>query len=346
VGYVADRWGSRKRLLVAGTLLFALCSFGSGLATSFMLMLLTRLMMGAAEGGIMPLSQSLIATQVNPRQRGLAMGITQGFGSSLLGSFVAPVLLVGFAEAFGWRQAFFLAGVPGLLMALLIAWTVRDSPAVPAARAPSSRAPGAGAAGLRTVLRDGNVIRCLIISTAFVAYLVVSWSFLPLYLTQVRAYQPATMSWLMGILGIAATLFSFSIPGLSDRIGRRPVMIAVPVLALVLPLAALHFSGPVWALAALFFVGWSFTGIMPLFMAAIPAESVDARHVGSALGLCMGGSEILGGVLAPLLSGVAADRFGLQAALWVLMALAILGSVAALGLRETAPRLRPSAPGS
>ena len=80
VGFVADRFGSRKRLLIACTMLFALCSFGSGLATGFMFMLLTRLMMGAAEGGIMPLSQSLIAAQVDPRQRGLAMGITQGFG--------------------------------------------------------------------------------------------------------------------------------------------------------------------------------------------------------------------------------------------------------------------------
>ena len=88
VGVIADRVGSRKRLL-----------------------------MGLAEGGVMPVSQSLIATEVDVRHRGLAMGVAQGFGSSLMGSFVAPVMLVTFATAFGWRHAFFLAGVPGLLMA-------------------------------------------------------------------------------------------------------------------------------------------------------------------------------------------------------------------------------------
>jgi predicted MFS family arabinose efflux permease len=324
-------------LLIASTLLFALCSFGSGIAGGFMMMLMTRLLMGLAEGGIMPLSQSLLAAQVDPRRRGLAMGIAQGFGSSLMGSFVAPVLLVAFAEGFGWRHAFFLAGAPGVLMALLIAWTVRDAPPTQVTPVASSAEQG----GLRAVLTDGNVIRCFIISTAFVAYLVVSWTFLPLFLTQVRQYPAQTMGWLMGVLGIAATLYSFSIPGLSDRIGRRPVMIVVPVLALLLPLAALHLRGPAWTLAAAFFVGWSFTGIMPLFMATSPAESVGSAHVGSALGLCMGGSEILGGVLAPLLCGMAADRFGLQAALWALMLLAVIGSVAAWGLRETAPRLRP-----
>ena len=48
------------------------------------------------------------------------MGVTQNFGSNLLGSFVAPVALVTFAVAFGWRHAFFLAGVPGLVAALLM----------------------------------------------------------------------------------------------------------------------------------------------------------------------------------------------------------------------------------
>jgi MFS family permease len=336
VGVVADRFGSRKKLLVISTVLFALCSFGSGLATGFAFMLATRLLMGVAEGGIMPLSQSLIAAQVDPRRRGVAMGIAQGFGSSLMGSFVAPVLLVAFATAFGWRHAFFLAGAPGLLVALLMIWMIREPEAV---AKPAAAAPVAGD-GLRAVLINGNVFRCVLLSIAFVAYLVVTWAFMPLYLVNVRQFDTSTMSWLMGVLGIAATLYSFLIPGLSDRIGRRPVMILVPVLSLILPLGALFYTGPTWGLAAIFFVGWSFTGIMPLFMSTVPSESVDTAHIGTALGLCMGGSEILGGVLAPLASGYAADRIGLQAPLWGLLVLAVAGSLAALGLRETAPRLR------
>src|SRR5580692_3681579 len=285
IGIVADRFGSRKKWLVAATVLFALCSFGSGFATGFTMLLATRLLMGVAEGGVMPLSQSLIATQVDPRRRGIAMGIAQGFGSSLMGSFVAPVVLVGFASAYGWRHAFFLAGAPGLLAALLMIWMIRERQPVDM---PAIAARVAGAT-LRSVLIDGNVIRCLVLSIAFVAYLVVTWTFMPLYLVNVRHYDPATMSWIMGVLGIAATLYSFVIPGLSDRIGRRPVMRLVPILALLMPLGALFYSGPVWVLAGIFFVGWSFTGIMPLFMSTVPSESVDAAHIGTALGLCMGG---------------------------------------------------------
>ena len=336
IGSVAGRFGSRKQWLIASTVLFALCSFGSGVAASFRAMLGTRLLMGAAEGGFMPLSQALIATQVDSRRRGLAMGIAQGFGSSLMGSFVAPVVLVGFATAYGWRPAFFLAGVPALLTAVLMIPMIHDAPPQP--RPAVARAAAAG--GLRAALLDANIVRCAILSVCFVAYLVVTWSFMPLYLTQVLHYDASTMSWVMGVLGIAATLYSFAIPGLSDRIGRRPVLIAVPVLALILPLGALFYSGPVWGLAVIFFVGWSFTGIMPLFMSTVPSESVAAPYVASALGLCMGGSEILGGVLAPLISGSVADHLGLQAPVWGLLAFATVGSIAALGIRETAPRLQ------
>jgi ACS family hexuronate transporter-like MFS transporter len=333
IGIVADRFGSRKKWLVLWTVLFALCSFGSGLAATFAVLLATRLLMGGAEGGIMPLSQSLIAAQVDPRRRGVAMGIAQGFGSSLMGSFVAPVVLVGFATAYGWRHAFFLAGAPGLLAAVLMIWMIREQKPAP----PSAAAGRAAKGGLRSVLIDGNVIRCLVLSISFVAYLVVTWTFMPLYLVNVRHFAPSTMSWVMGVLGIAATLYSFLIPGLSDRIGRRPVMTVVPILALILPFGALFYTGSVWGLAAIFFVGWSFTGIMPLFMSTVPSESVDAAHMGAALGLCMGGSEILGGVLAPLASGYAADHIGLAAPLWGLLVFALIGCIAALGLRETAP---------
>lgn len=377
IGVISDRFGSRKQLLVLATLAFSVCSFGSGLAVSFVTMLGARLLMGVAEGGIMPISQSLIATEVDARHRGLAMGVTQGFGSSLLGSFVAPVALVAFATAFGWRHAFFLAGAPGVLVALLMVWVIR-APAEVGARpeqealkrraARSGLAEGALAEGgraqeeldergaaqsrsalaeravapkrsLLSVLEDRNIVLCALIGILLVSYLVVCWAFMPLYLTQVRKYDPETMGWLMGTLGISATIASSAIPALSDRIGRRFVTIAMPLIAIILPIAALYYTGSTWGLAAIFFCGWAVTGIFPLFMATIPSESVDARHMASALGVCMGAGEIVGGVLSPSLAGYLADLVGLQAPLWMMFGLALVAGIVALGIRETAPRV-------
>ncbi len=53
----------------------------------------------------------------------------------------------------------------------------------------------------------------------------------------------------------------------------------------------------------------------------------------------MGTGELIGGVLSPFIAGYAADRVGLAAPLWIMLGLAVLGGLVALGVRETAPRL-------
>jgi predicted MFS family arabinose efflux permease len=162
---------------------------------------------------------------------------------------------------------------------------------------------------------------------------------MPLYLTRIRGYDPQTAGWLMGALGVSATVGAFLISGLSDRLGRRPLMIAMPLIGVILPIGALFYTGSVWVLAAIFFVGWGVNGIFPLFMATVPSESVDPRHQATVLGLCMGSGEALGGVLGPSIAGIAADRLGLTAPLWIMLGLTILAGLLALGLRETAPRV-------
>jgi ACS family hexuronate transporter-like MFS transporter len=336
VGYLSDRTGSRKGLLIAATIVFSICSFLSGTARSFVAMLGARMLMGVAEGGFMPICQAMIAAEVKPQYRGLAMGVTQNFGSNLLGSFAAPVLLVGFSEAFGWRNAFFLAGAPGLVAALLM-WLLVREPAAAAARPAPAAVRRKGSLG--AALAERNVVICAMLSVLMVSYLVVCWTFMPLYLTQVRHFQPTTMGWLMGTLGISATIGAFLISGLSDFVGRRPLMISMPLLGVILPISAMFFDGSAWALAAMFFVGWGVCSIFPLFMATVPSESVDPAHLAAALGLCMGLGEIIGGAAAPAIAGYAADRVGLQAPLWIMAGLTLVSGLLAFGLRETAPRV-------
>src|SRR4029450_12353235 len=117
--------------------------------------------------------------------------------------------------------------------------------------------------------RERNVLVCAVMGVLLVSYLVVCWAFMPLFLTQVRGYDAQTMGWLMGTLGISATVGSFAISGLSDRIGRRPLMIMMPLIGVILPLGALYLQGSAWLLAGIFFIGWGLNGVFPLFMATI-----------------------------------------------------------------------------
>ena len=336
IGARADRSGRRKRYLVAATVAFSLCSFATGLANSFFMLVGSRLLMGMADGGIAPISQSITALAVPPARRGVAMGVMQNFGSNLLGSFAAPVLLVGFAAAYGWHKAFYLAGVPGLISALLLWRFIREPEPVAhlaAAQTPPLRQ------RLREIFGHRNMPLCAVIAVLLVSYLVICWTFTPLYLTKVRGFAPREMSWLMGTLGISATVGSFAVSGLSDRIGRRSVLIVASFLGLILPLGALYYSGSIWILAALFFFGWTLTGTFPLFMGTIPSESVSRMHMTTAIALVMGAGEVFGGVLSPALAGWAADAAGLSAPLWIMMALCTASGVLALALKETAPAL-------
>lgn len=333
VGQLSDRLGNRKRIILIATVAFCLCSFVSGLAASFAMLIGARLLMGIAEGGVMPVSHAIIVAEVTPERRGLAMGVAQNLGSNLLGSGLAPLILVPFALAFGWREAFYLAAIPGLISAALIWYFVKE----PAAT--HDHADGADRLPLGTALRERNIILCALISILLVSYLVVCWAFMPLFLTKYRGFDSDTMSWLMATLGISAGIGSFVIPWISDAVGRRPVMIGFSLLGLILPLGALFYDGSAWMLAVIFFFGWALNGLFPLFMATVPSETVDPRLTATMTGVVMGTGEVIGGVLSPFIAGWTADIYGLAAPMWLMAGLCAAAAVVALGLRETAPRI-------
>jgi MFS transporter, ACS family, hexuronate transporter len=327
---LVDRFGRLKLMLVVATVGFSLASVLSGFASSFAWLLGARLLMGVAEGGIMPITQTLIAAEVPRERRGLAQGITQNFGANLLANTLGPLIIVGMAVHFGWRHAFFLAALPGIVMALLIATLVRE----PAA------APGAAVArgSFAHLLRDRPMLLCIAISTLLVAYLMVLFTFTPLYLIRVRGFDVQHMSWIMSSFGVASMAVAFLVPGSSDRFGRKPVILTAALMGLVLPLGLLFIGGMQLApLMACIAVGSALSGLFPLAMATIPSEIAGAVRTATAMSLTMGISEIVGGVLAPSAAGMVADQEGLGATLWILVGLITAIIVLAAMLPETAP---------
>ena len=125
-GALSDASGRRKSFLLVAFVIFSMCSFLSGLATSFAMLLASRILMGLSEGPIMPVTQSLVALESSEKRRGLNMGFVQNFGSNLIGSTVAPLVLVRLADLYGWRASFYIAGIPGLILATLIWLYVRE----------------------------------------------------------------------------------------------------------------------------------------------------------------------------------------------------------------------------
>ncbi len=120
---LADRWSRRNVLALSMTVwsaMTALCAT----ATSFGQLALYRIAVGVGEAGGTPPSQSLLADYFPPEQRSLAQGVlASGTNIGVLVGLFGGALL---AEAFGWRSVFWIFGIPGVLLAVLIRTTIRE----------------------------------------------------------------------------------------------------------------------------------------------------------------------------------------------------------------------------
>ncbi len=115
---------SRPMVIAVSMALWSAFTVLSGRATSFSVMALARLGVGFGEAGCNPCAHSMIADITPPERRASALafyslGVPIG---SMLGLILGGVI----ADAYGWRVAFLVAGAPGLVLALIIALTIRE----------------------------------------------------------------------------------------------------------------------------------------------------------------------------------------------------------------------------
>ena len=334
VGLLSDRTGSRKLLLILCVIGFSLCSFVSGLAKNFGVLISARLLMGLLEGGVMPICLAIMSLESSDGRRGLNAGVVQNGFSNLIGNALGPIVLVAIAAAMSWRQAFYLSAVPGLLCAVAIWLWVKEP-----AKEPLHDGRPVRHMSLLEMLKVRNIQVCCLVSIFMVSWLIIGFSFLPLVYGDIQGLSPQVGANLMGALGLCAFLGGMLIPGLSDRVGRRPVLIAGCFLSVIAPLAALYFHGPVLILGALLFIGWVGNGIFPMFMGAIPGETLPRSSIATAMGLVVGVGEILGGVGGPFLAGWLSDHTSLhlKAPMLLMAGCSLVAGVIALALKETAP---------
>ncbi len=123
IALIADRWNRRNLIAIALAVwsgMTALC----GAAASVGQLALARIGVGIGEAGCSPPAHSIISDYYPPEKRSAAMGIYTG-GISI-GIMIAYLAGGWVAHNIGWREAFFIVGVPGLLLALVVRFTIRE----------------------------------------------------------------------------------------------------------------------------------------------------------------------------------------------------------------------------
>jgi MFS family permease len=121
----ADR-GNRRTIIVLALTAWSAMTVASGMARSFAQLLAARIGVGVGEAGCSPSAHSLISDYFPLERRGTALAIYQASGQ--IGIFTGLALGGYLAETYGWRVAFFVVGGPGLLLAAIVQFVLREPP--------------------------------------------------------------------------------------------------------------------------------------------------------------------------------------------------------------------------
>ncbi len=340
-GALSDRFG-RRIVLIPGVLLFSALSWLSGVAHSFEQLLLIRALMGAAEGPCWAVINAITEESSGPSRRGRNVGLVVSAGA-LVGLCAAPILTTQVASRWGWRWGFFVTGLPGMLMAMLIWKFVREPKR---AEEESGEHARANLSGYLSILRFRNMWLCCLGAGGFVSWLFLQNVFAPLYITEVMHQPGTTAGFLLGAAGLGSFFIGLTFPGLSDRWGRKPTLLFLAFISTFLPIAlylpALY--GHLWLLAAILFLTQGGQGIAALIMVLVPSESVPPQFSATAIGLATLVGEIIGATIAPAAGGAMAEHFGLGTPLLMGAASTVLLFVVALFIREPGDLQRRRAP--
>ena len=328
----ADR-GNRRNLISLALAIWSLMTALSGMAQTFTHLALARIGVGIGEAGCSPPAHSLLSDYFPPEQRATALGIySLGIPLGIMFGLFAGGWI---NEAFGWRRAFFVVGIPGLVLALLVRFTLREPlRGMSENRRLSDEKP-----------RFRETVRFLIARpaflhmafggalAAFVGYGVLSW--FPSFLIRTHGMNTAEVGlWLGLIIGIPGGAGIFLGGYLADKFGARDTrwylwtVTIASLLSLPFGAAAYLLSNPYWALL-LFAIPTLLSNFWQATTFAQTQSLVRLRMRGVASAILLFIVNIIGLGAGPwtvgLLSDLLAPRYGADSLRWSLMIVGSLG---------------------
>jgi predicted MFS family arabinose efflux permease len=221
IAMYADR-GNRKLVIVAATATWSLMTALCGMAQTYWQLVFARIGVGVGEAGSNPPSHSIISDLFTLKYRGTALAIySQGVSLGIVVGLYGGAQL---AEAYGWRVAFYALGLPGVLIALLVLFTLVEPRRGAAEAQPlSANIPTFGET-IRFIASQRSLVHIVIGATltTLVGYSGVLWW--PSFIMRSHGLSPADMSAFLALVFGLGSGFGIFLGGyLSDYFGRRDV---------------------------------------------------------------------------------------------------------------------------
>jgi predicted MFS family arabinose efflux permease len=323
-----------------------------GVAQNFMQLALARVGVGVGEAGCTPAAHSLITDSVPPEKRSSAIAF-YGLGIPI-GSLMGLVIGGALNDAYGWRTAFMVVAIPGLIMAGLLPFILREPrKAENAARLLSgekARAVLSTKEALKEVFSSRAFVLLAIAAsfTAFLSYGKSVWAVI-LFIRS-HGLSPGETGTLLGIvLGVAGMVGTWVGGMMADRFGKtnKRHLLTTPAIGMVIatPILFLGYFATDWRVAiVLLFVPTALNAAYygPTYGCVQGLVKPEARAMAAAVMLFA--QNLIGLGLGPLLFGMMSDAFkpmaGDESVRWVLYGAAWLGLIPAFFFWRASLRLK------
>jgi predicted MFS family arabinose efflux permease len=305
---IADRWNPRS-MIIATLAVWSGFTALSGLATGFVSLLMARVTVSASEAGSTPSAHALVSRLYPARRRAFALAI-HSLGVPL-GSMIGLVLGGWINEVADWRTAFFIVGLPGILLAIAAALVLPRTGRVPVTPPAGGGQDAVGARSLLGLVSFRHMAAaCALYACGSYAINVFAASFLIRVHHLSTAQAGLAFGLAFGFGGLAGTFLGGVI---SDALGRRNPRwrLLVPAIGQLLsfPTALATWLVPdatlsVACLALSYIFGLLYYA--PTFAAAQQLAAEGERATATALlSFCL---NLIGSSIGPMVVGWTSDR--------------------------------------
>jgi MFS family permease len=323
-GAVVDLTGRRILFQIVSLLAGAAAIIGFAMSSTFVVLCAMIAIVGASNNLWHPPAISFLSREY-PDRRGYALSIHALFAS--MGDAVAPLIAGVILAVAAWQGASALSAVPSIIgAAMLLVLLSRDGQSAGEARA------GMGLKGyrdgLKSLLRDRAALGLAL--TAGLRSMGQSGllMFLPLYLANDLQVSPVVLGAALMALQLGGMVAGPIAGIVSDRIGRRPVVMAGLTLTPVIIVAITFVGDPFVFIAGISLLGFALFAVRPVIHSWM-MDIVPPRLAASGTSLMFGSQSVLS-TITPLAGGILADAYGLTAVFYLLAGILVLANLGVL----------------
>jgi predicted MFS family arabinose efflux permease len=332
ISLVADRWGRVKSITVMA-FVWCLATVACGLAQSYAQLLGARAFVGLGEAAYGAAGGALLAHVFPARQRAAVIGAF--FSASLFGSVLGVIIGGAVGAQFGWRMAFFAVGAPGLLLAVIYPFVVRDYKTV--ALPPDAHGDAAPTRlGITQIAREVFAARSgnftYIASGLQMALPAILVAWLPTYLGRYHDMDVKKAALMAGVAVLASGAGLIFGGALADRLSakhpRRRALVPAAYSALSALVLIVGFAlppGPVGL--GLILIGAFFAAAHGGCSGAIVCDVTHAGVRTTVTATITLANNLIGLAPGPFIVGILSDFFGLKLALTLAPVVALVAAV-------------------